>query len=145
MVMNISKQKAVSAFFLSIVWAAIFDGIENNPAIAGCNVFGCSQSSVAECNPFGCPQPPLGQECTPFGCPQPPLGQECTPFGCPSSPQPSQNSSNSFGQPIIIISGNNGNSQPSNNQPSNFEVCFNGFINKGYSPSTALDKCKELK
>ncbi|MFN9174618.1 MAG: hypothetical protein ACK58N_08925 [Synechocystis sp.] len=131
MVMNISKQKAVSAFFLSIVWAAIFDGIENNPAIAGCNVFGCSQSSVAECNPFGCPQPPLGQE--------------CTPFGCPSSPQPSQNSSNSFGQPIIIISGNNGNSQPSNNQPSNFEVCFNGFINKGYSPSTALDKCKELK
>lgn len=131
MVMNISKQKAVSAFFLSIVWAAIFDGIENNPAIAGCNVFGCSQSSVAECNPFGCPQPPLGQE--------------CTHFGCPSSPQPSQNSSNSSGQPIIIIPGNNGNSQPSNNQPSNFEVCFNGFINKGYSPSTALDKCKELK
>lgn len=43
-----------------------------HPAIAGCNPFGCSKSSVADCNPFGCPNPPSGAECTPFGCPDSP-------------------------------------------------------------------------
>ena len=45
------------------------------PAQAGCNPFGCSQSSNAECNPFGCPNAPLGQSCTPFGCPASPQPQ----------------------------------------------------------------------
>jgi hypothetical protein len=43
--------------------------LENSPSLAGCSLFGCSQSSVAECNVFGCPNPPLGRECTLFGCP----------------------------------------------------------------------------
>jgi hypothetical protein len=46
-----------------------------SPAQAGCNTFGCSQSSVAECNPFGCPQAPMGEECTPFECPPSPTPQ----------------------------------------------------------------------
>jgi hypothetical protein len=45
------------------------------PAWAGCNPFGCSNSSNAECNPFGCPNGPLGQACTPFGCPASPQPQ----------------------------------------------------------------------
>lgn len=31
------------------------------PAQAGCNIHGCSQSSVAECNVFGCPPSPSPQ------------------------------------------------------------------------------------
>ncbi|GAA6619651.1 hypothetical protein [Scytonema sp. NUACC26] len=61
---------------VSIVATCI--GIDSERAIAGCNPFGCSQSSVAECNPFGCPQAPMGEACTPFGCPsssQPQLQQ----------------------------------------------------------------------
>ena len=46
--------------------------LSSPPALAGCNPFGCSNSSNAECNPFGCPNGPLGQACTPFGCPASP-------------------------------------------------------------------------
>ncbi|GAP96964.1 DUF1036 domain-containing protein [Leptolyngbya sp. NIES-2104] len=46
--------------------------LEHTPAVAGCNVFGCSESTVAECNPFGCPNSPRGQACTAFGCPPSP-------------------------------------------------------------------------
>lgn len=54
-------------------------GIDIKPAVAGCNAFGCSQSSVAECNPFGCPNSPRGEACTPFGCPPSPQPQQQQP------------------------------------------------------------------
>lgn len=44
----------------------------DSTAKAGCNPFGCSNSTNAECNPFGCPNGPLGRACTPFGCPASP-------------------------------------------------------------------------
>ena len=46
--------------------------IGNNFALAGCNFYGCSQSSVAECNFYGCPNPPRGAECNFYGCPPSP-------------------------------------------------------------------------
>jgi hypothetical protein len=66
--------------FLGVILASGV-GINNKPAIAGCNFHGCSQSSVAECNFHGCPNPPMGQECNFHGCPpspQPPQQQQPT-------------------------------------------------------------------
>ncbi|AFZ27008.1 hypothetical protein Cylst_4957 [Cylindrospermum stagnale PCC 7417] len=66
-------------------------GIETKPALAECNPFGCSQSSVAECNPFGCPKAPMGAACTPFGCPQSPQQQQpqqVQPYYPPQQVQP---------------------------------------------------------
>lgn len=63
-----------SAGFVSVIATSI--GIDDKPAVAGCNPFGCSQSSVAECNPFGCPNTPAGAACTPFGCPSSPPPQQ---------------------------------------------------------------------
>ena len=71
---------------ISVVISCI--GIESKPALAGCNAFGCSQSSVAECNPFGCPQVPMGQACTPFGCPPSPQPQQQQPNTIYVQPQP---------------------------------------------------------
>ena len=74
----------VGAILTSVV------GIENKPAVAGCNPFGCSQSSVAECNPFGCPNTPMGAACNPFGCPPSPRNS-----GSPNNSSSSSSSSNS--------------------------------------------------
>lgn len=85
-------------------------GINSEPAFAGCNVFGCSQSSVAECNPFGCPNSPMGQA--------------CTPFGCPASPQPPQQPSAQPPSPQNNSSPNNGSSNNSSSSNSKRrEIC----------------------
>ena len=69
-------------------------GIYSQPAFAGCNPFGCSQSSAAECNPFGCPNSPMGAA--------------CTPFGCPTSPQPvNNNPAPPVANPSVIIAPSN--------------------------------------
>jgi len=55
--------------FLSIALVGSIAGVLHpNPAFAGCNAFGCSQSSAADCNAFGCPNPPMGASYTAFGC-----------------------------------------------------------------------------
>ena len=63
------KRPLTTALLFAIPVSAIAIAVANKPVIAGCNPFGCSQSSAAECNPFGCPNPPVGVACTPFGCP----------------------------------------------------------------------------
>lgn len=65
--------RLTSVFIATISPSAIL--LSSLPAWAGCNPFGCSNSSNAECNPFGCPNGPLGQACTPFGCPASPQPQ----------------------------------------------------------------------
>lgn len=82
--LQIIRKSLPTACMLTATMGAIFNGIENQPAIAGCNPFGCSQSSAAECNPFGCPNPPLGAECSPFGCP--PSPQSSPPPHVPNPP-----------------------------------------------------------
>jgi len=74
---NRSKRKVTSTLsaVLFVGAAGIPTLLISAPAQAGCNPFGCSQSSNAECNPFGCPNAPLGQSCTPFGCPASPQPQ----------------------------------------------------------------------
>jgi hypothetical protein len=68
--LSVIKRSLTTALFLTLPISAVSLGIDSKPVWAGgCNVFGCSQSSVAECNPFGCPNAPMGAECTPFGCP----------------------------------------------------------------------------
>ncbi|MCL6754004.1 hypothetical protein KBT16_24715 [Nostoc sp. CCCryo 231-06] len=69
MLQTIRRELVTAALFLAVPIGTILSGVDIKPAFAGCNTFGCSQSSVAECNPFGCPQSPLGAACTPFGCP----------------------------------------------------------------------------
>ncbi len=75
----------LTALLLVAPVGALVVAIKTQPAVAGCNPFGCSPSSVAECNPFGCPNPPLGQQCTPFGCPPSPQATQ-------QQQQPTQNS-----------------------------------------------------
>jgi hypothetical protein len=84
MLQNIRRDIA-TALFLTLPIGVMLVCIDSKPAFAGCNPFGCSQSSVAECNPFGCPNVPLGQA--------------CTPFGCPASPQPQNNNTS----PTVIF------------------------------------------
>lgn len=64
-----------AAFAVMVISAPSGILLDGSPAWAGCNPFGCSNSSNAECNPFGCPNGPLGQACTPFGCPASPQPQ----------------------------------------------------------------------
>jgi hypothetical protein len=74
---KMTRRSLSLACILTGTLGAAVIGIKNEPAVAGCNPFGCSSSSVAECNPFGCPKPPQGAECNPFGCPDSP--QPATP------------------------------------------------------------------
>lgn len=132
-------------FFLTTSFFSFgFDILSNHSVSARCNPFGYSQSSVAECNPFGCPNPPSGKACTPFGCPSSPQ---------PEPPRTTSNQSNSGDSPIIILPGNgNGNSNSKGNsnsnaklQTSDFQVCFEGFIENGSSAGYALSQCKALR
>jgi hypothetical protein len=42
----------LTALLLMAPVGTLVFAIKTQPAVAGCNPFGCSQSSVAECNPF---------------------------------------------------------------------------------------------
>ena len=88
-------------------------------AEAGCNAFGCSQSSRAECNPFGCPQPG---------------GEACTPFGCPSGKETARQNSNNDRDRV--------NSE-ANNQ-TDFQFCVEKLEEKGYSTPAALKECRSI-
>lgn len=55
----ILKKSLTTVFLFAIPLSAIAIAVANKPVIAGCNPFGCSQSSAAECNPFGYPNPPI--------------------------------------------------------------------------------------
>lgn len=89
----------VSIGVVSIISTSI--SFESKPALAGCNLFGCSQSRVAECNPFGCPKLPLGEACSLLGCPPSPPLQ-------PTQPQP---------QPVDVQTQPQSKSQPVDVQP----------------------------
>jgi uncharacterized membrane protein len=90
-----SLTSSLKWIFLGTILATVV-GIESKPAFAGCNPFGCSQSSVSECNPFGCPKAPMGEACTPFGCPPSPHNG--------SSPNNSSSSSSNSQLPQICNS-----------------------------------------
>jgi hypothetical protein len=129
------RYKLTLPVLVSGVFTLLGEIASNRLAQAGCNPFGCSQSSAAECNPFGCPKSPMGGD--------------CTPFGCPPSPQPQSNGNNAGNQPIIVIPGNsnNGNSSTrTNNQgQNNFQFCVKQFREEGYSTNYAIKKCKDLQ
>ena len=96
MLKTFRQQIAMAALFFTLPIGSILIGTDIKPAFAGCNIFGCSQSSVAECNPFGCPKPPSGQTCTPFGCPEsPPSTQPNQYLNQPNSEQPNAEQSSS--------------------------------------------------
>ena len=107
-------------------------GINSKPAIAGCNPFGCSQSSVAECNPFGCPNSPMGEKCTPFGCPpspQPPQQQPATqqpPVVYPPYPYPAY--------PYPNVGGN----------PQAIQQCMNGLLYQRQLVCTRQSGCSRI-
>ncbi|MGK7947795.1 MAG: hypothetical protein AB4368_03040 [Xenococcaceae cyanobacterium] len=94
------------------------------PAQAGCNIHGCSQSSVAECNVFGCPNAPMGQE--------------CNVFGCPPSPSPQSQSTNS--QPR-----SNNNFYYNDNRKSDFQFCVEQYLEQNYPMTSAQRRCQHLQ
>lgn len=102
------KKSLTRAFLLTIPVSAIAIALANKPAIAGCNPFGCSQSSAAECNPFGCPNPPVGAACSPFGCPS----------SAQPQPQPTNNTAPT------------GSSQPRGGSPDGIASCVNKLLYK---------------
>jgi hypothetical protein len=104
-------------FSITLVGVEFFSA---HAARAGCNSFGCSESSVAECNAFGCPDPPMGEK--------------CTAFGCPPSPQP---------QPTFNF--NNNNSDSTNQQKSDFQICVEEHREDGRSAQMALLACDHLR
>jgi hypothetical protein len=92
---------------------------------AGCNVYGCSQSSGVECTAYGCPKPG-GKECGPYGCPNPGAG-ECTAFGCPdasSSPNPDGHSTETYNRnrPDSSNSSDSNNSSDDPRYPKPFNI-----------------------
>lgn len=104
---------------LVLVYSVAGMGLLTDPAQAGCNAFGCSQSSVADCNAFGCPNAPEGEE--------------CTPFGCPASPQPKPQSDN-----------NNSNNS-ANPTRSDFQFCVEQYKEEGSSTAYAIRQCEDLR
>lgn len=118
------RRSLTTAFLLTApIGTTLFIGIKTQPAIAGCNPFGCSQSSAAECNPFGCPNPPLGAECTPFGCP------------ASSQPSPQLPSSNPpVANPTIILPPNQ---QPTGGSADAIVSCMQGLLYKRARVCTA--------
>ena len=94
------------------------------PVQAGCNFYGCSQSSVAECNFYGCPNPPMGEKCNFYGCPESPIPQS----------QPNNNSNS-----------NNNSSVSNNSSRSDFQFCVEQYVEENYSTSYAIQKCEHLR
>jgi len=107
--------------FLSIALVGSITGIlHTNPVLAGCNAFGCSQSSAADCNAFGCPNPPMGASCTAFGCPASPQ---------PAAPPP---------RPVIV--------NPNNTiggSPEGIQNCMRGLLYKRQLVCTR-DRCSSI-
>jgi len=114
-------QIAIAALFFTLPIGSVLIGIDVKPVFAGCNIFGCSQSSEAECNPFGCPKPPSGETCTPFGCPE-----------SPPSTQPNQypNQPNSEQPNVEQTSSEQLNSNQSNSEvnPESLQKCLDALL-----------------
>lgn len=124
------KRSLATAFLLTVPMGTIFIGVENQPALAVCNPFGCSKSSAAECNPFGCPKPPLGAECSPFGCPDSPQPR-------PQSPSNNPPTAN----PRVILGPNQ---QPTGGSADAIVSCMHGLLYKSArvcTASTAFGHC----
>jgi hypothetical protein len=111
------KKSLATVFLLTIPVSAIAIALVNKPVMAGCNPFGCSQSSAAECNPFGCPNSPVGSACTPFGCPT----------SAQPQPQPTNNTAPT------------GSSQPRGGSPDGIASCVNQLLYKNVEVCTRTD------
>ncbi|NCO74001.1 MAG: hypothetical protein GW795_01310 [Cyanobacteria bacterium] len=98
-------------------------------AYAGCNAFGCSESSAAECNAFGCPKPPMGEK--------------CNAFGCPASPQVSPN--NSSPNSIIVIP--NGGTSDTGGSGEAIANCMKSllYVNGKYGARTKISEDTAIK
>ena len=120
--LQITRRSFATAFLLTVSIGTIFSEFESQPAMAGCNPFGCSQSSAAECNPFGCPNPPLGKQCSAFGCPSSPQ--------LPKSNPPAANPAN----PTVILAPNQ---QPAGGSADAIVSCIQRLLYKPAKVCTA--------
>jgi hypothetical protein len=119
------KKSLNKVFLFAIPLSAVAIALVNKPVMAGCNPFGCSQSSAAECNPFGCPNSPVGDACTPFGCPS----------SAQLQPQPTNNIAPT------------GSSQPRGGSPDGIASCVNKLLYKNVEvcTQTRFGSCSKIE
>lgn len=120
--LQMMKRSLATAVLLAAPLGAVIIEAGNQPAMAGCNPFGCSQSSAAECNPFGCPNAPLGAACTPFGCP-----------ASPQQPPPVPSNNPPVASPVILAPPQ----QPAGGSADAIVKCMQGLLYKTARVCTA--------